>query len=250
MNVYISVISHGHLGIIKELGCLELLSEHFTVIIKNNNQEEWPSTIQPLGRCIILNENPYMGFGKNNNFIFNYVLKNFNPDDDDVFLVLNPDLFISPESIRELCLEMANHKSELSTINLFKDYNYCLPDQSIRNFPKFFDFLSSFIGLGNKTIIDKSIIYKPTIVDWCSGALMAFTVRHYRQLGGFDVRFFMYCEDIDICMRSFYLNEPVLYHPNIKATHIAQHANRKIISRHFYWHVSSVLKYIFIHRSI
>lgn len=243
MNIYISVVSHDHFGIIKKLGCLELLSEHFTVIVKNNNQEILPEGM--LSKCIVINDNPNVGFAENNNYIFNYINDKFSPDKSDIFLVLNPDLYITAESVKLLCSEMVNYKSKFSTINLYRDFELNVMDNSVRQFPKFFDFVSSFIGIGNKTIIDKSLIQNPSPVDWCSGAFMAFTMEHYRDLKGFDTKFFMYCEDIDICNRSHGLGIPVIFHPKVNAVHVAQHANRKIFSRHFYWHVRSILIYLF-----
>ena len=40
MNIYISVVSHGHDELIKELGCLKLLSEKFNIIIKSNKPND------------------------------------------------------------------------------------------------------------------------------------------------------------------------------------------------------------------
>ena len=38
-------------------------------------------------------------------------------------------------------------------------------------------------------------------VDWVSGACFAMRAEDWRALGGFDTRFFMYCEDVDLCKR-------------------------------------------------
>ena len=46
---------------------------------------------------------------------------------------------------------------------------------------------------------------------------------YYRQLNGFDERYFMYCEDIDICYRSCKIHgKRVMYFPNIKAVHLSK----------------------------
>jgi GT2 family glycosyltransferase len=36
---------------------------------------------------------------------------------------------------------------------------------------------------------------------WVSGACFAIRTADWRQVGGFDTRFFMYCEDVDLCLR-------------------------------------------------
>ena len=38
-------------------------------------------------------------------------------------------------------------------------------------------------------------------VGWVSGVCMAMRRRPFRAIGGFDARFFMYCEDVDLCRR-------------------------------------------------
>lgn len=38
-------------------------------------------------------------------------------------------------------------------------------------------------------------------VGWVSGVCMLMRRAHYLAVGGFDERFFMYCEDIDLCMK-------------------------------------------------
>lgn len=66
--------------------------------------------------------------------------------------------------------------------------------------------------IGNLPLIRKSIIGKylhnfeemiPTMeyCDWLSGAFMVIPSRMFKEVGGFDENFFMYCEDEDICMR-------------------------------------------------
>ncbi|EGR3506856.1 glycosyl transferase family 2, partial [Vibrio parahaemolyticus] len=67
---------------------------------------------------------------------------------------------------------------------------------------------------------------------------------HYKKLNGFDENYFMYCEDIDLCYRSKQEGESVLYLPNISAIHFAAHNNRKLLSKHFYWHLKSVFRFL------
>jgi GT2 family glycosyltransferase len=47
-------------------------------------------------------------------------------------------------------------------------------------------------------------------VGWVSGVCMLMQREHYLSVGGFDERFFMYCEDIDLCMKLSALGKIVL----------------------------------------
>jgi GT2 family glycosyltransferase len=50
-------------------------------------------------------------------------------------------------------------------------------------------------------------------VDAVSGSFMFIRRSLFDQLGGFDERFFMYGEDIDLCWRVRELGYEVWYHP-------------------------------------
>lgn len=246
MNIYISVVSHGHAEMIKQINCLPGLAEKFTVIIKCNKAQD---AIALGDWCqqhnITLLASDYgLGFGENNNSVFRYCEQQLNLTDDDLFVVLNPDLSISGEQISALVNNMQRDRVQFAAINLFKNPEKTVYDNSIRNFPTLRDFFSSFIFGVNRCIIDKSSVSEPMRVDWTAGSFMALTARHYQQLCGFNERYFMYCEDIDLCYRSHLLGVPVVYYPQIHALHLAKHANRSLFSRHFVWHLTSTLRFL------
>ena len=46
----------------------------------------------------------------------------------------------------------------------------------------------------------------------------------FENLNGFDKKFFLYCEDVDICARAALRDKPALVVENVKVTHDAQRA--------------------------
>lgn len=244
MTVFISVVSHGHSGLINDLKCLQYLVDDFVVVIKSNKPNDDFSSLKLSNNCYWIDDNYGLGFGCNNNIVFEYCCSELGMNDNDLFLVLNPDVLISPIAIHELRHAMLRDQIDIATINLFKNQDLTIYDNSIRKFPSFLNFITSFIGLGNGSIIDKSKIYGRKEVDWAAGSFLAFSCYLYRKVGGFDKRYFMYCEDIDICYRSSLLGHFVMYYADIKAIHLAKHANRKILSKHFYWHVSGAFRFL------
>ena len=244
MNIFISVISHGHSELINKLECLSELSEGFNVVVKSNKPKDCFDDIKLKSNFHWLDGDYGLGFGHNNNIVYEYCRKSLGMVSEDCFVVLNPDVIIKADDILTLVEKMDANFCKISAINLFKDDNKSIHDNSIRNFPSFSQFAQSFLGLGNSAIIDKSQLKTPSYVDWAAGSFLAFKASHYYDLNGFDENYFMYCEDIDICYRSQLLGERVLYFPEIKAIHLAKHANRKLMSKHLYWHVKSVIRYL------
>jgi GT2 family glycosyltransferase len=56
-------------------------------------------------------------------------------------------------------------------------------------------------------------------VDWISGACFAIRQSVWKAVGGFDTRFFMYCEDVDLAARVRQLGLRVCYTPKCTVTH-------------------------------
>jgi GT2 family glycosyltransferase len=56
-------------------------------------------------------------------------------------------------------------------------------------------------------------------VDWVSGAVLASRKDVWRALNGLDDNFFMYCEDVDYCLRVKKKNLLVQYVPDVRVTH-------------------------------
>jgi N-acetylglucosaminyl-diphospho-decaprenol L-rhamnosyltransferase len=244
MKIFVSVISHGHSELIKKLECLSELSKRLNVVVKSNKPQEYFDDMKANPNFHWLNSNYGLGFGHNNNLVFEYCHKSLGMVSEDYFVVLNPDVIIEANEIFTLVEKMDSNSSKISAINLFKDHDKSIYDNSIRSFPNFYQFAQSFIGLGNSAILDKSKLNTPKYVDWAAGSFLAFKASYYSELNGFDENYFMYCEDIDICYRSHLLGERVLYFPEIKAIHLAMHANRKLVSKHFYWHLKSVIRFL------
>ncbi|HIF9122708.1 TPA: glycosyltransferase family 2 protein [Photobacterium damselae] len=244
MAIFIAVISHGHADLIRKINCLDKLSDDFNIIIKSNIPGEDFAFLNNHSNIYHIDNDFNLGFGSNNNYIFNYCMSNLNMKDDDFFYIVNPDVYIGTSELHKLESLMIVNKVKLAAINLFKDKDFSIYDNSVRKFPTIKQFVSSFLGFGNGSVIDKSKVNKSINVDWAAGSFLAFSVEHYKKLKGFNELYFMYCEDIDICYRSYMLGCRVIYYPEVKALHYAKHANRKLFSKHLYWHVCSVIRFL------
>lgn len=76
--------------------------------------------------------------------------------------------------------------------------------------------------------------------DWASAAFWLVPAATWRQLGGFDERYFMYCEDVDFCLR-LQLAGLRLARCDATAVHKASWGSRRMGS-HLAWHLRSMLR--------
>lgn len=76
--------------------------------------------------------------------------------------------------------------------------------------------------------------------DWVNGACLVARREVWARLSGFDERYFMYCEDVDLSLR-VRLAGLALARVNATVVHSGQRASRRSL-RHLGWHVMSLLR--------
>jgi N-acetylglucosaminyl-diphospho-decaprenol L-rhamnosyltransferase len=81
----------------------------------------------------------------------------------------------------------------------------------------------------------------PAYPSWIAGMFMLFRSAAYRDLRGFDERFYMYCEDVDLCVRLQLAGWKMQVATDTVVLH---HANRQSHSSlpALLWHLSSFMK--------
>lgn len=75
---------------------------------------------------------------------------------------------------------------------------------------------------------------------------MLFRSEDFRRLQGFDEKFFLYYEDVDICARAWKSGMKVLACPSVSVIHDAQRASRRNL-QHMKWHAASMMRYFWKH---
>lgn len=73
-------------------------------------------------------------------------------------------------------------------------------------------------------------------VDWVSGGAMMTRKNIFDKLNGFDEKFFMYYEDIDLCRRAQDLGFQILYFPSLLIRHLGgkSFSDKKIQKNYYY----------------
>ena len=79
-------------------------------------------------------------------------------------------------------------------------------------------------------------------VDWLAGMFMLFRREVYASLGGFDERYFLYYEDVDICCRARLAGWKVRLEPAANVIHDA-HWDSHRNTQFALWHAQSMLRF-------
>lgn len=84
---------------------------------------------------------------------------------------------------------------------------------------------SRFFGRVDRTWADP---LEPADVDWVPGAYSIIRASVLDQIGGFDERFFLYFEEVDLCRRIKAAGYRIVYWPEIRVVHIGGESSRTI----------------------
>lgn len=81
----------------------------------------------------------------------------------------------------------------------------------------------------------------PAFPSWIAGMFMLVRSSAYRQVRGFDERFFMYCEDVDLCVRLQLAGWQLQVGTDLSVLHEAQRDSHSSL-RALRWHLASFVK--------
>lgn len=241
MKIVVSIVSHGHQEEIVDGGLLASL-DGLDIAVREN-KAEMPHKVPPHVQYFQnLQRN---GFGTNHNKTFEAA----GLGDDDWFVICNPDILTDAAHIRSLIDRATEDEEQIATPYLRNEFTQQF-DHNVRRWPSFVRLLRAFLKLGGKSRYSQSELDQMEYPDWCSGALVAFRAPTYRALGGFDERFFMYMEDVDMFRRAAQMGIKVRFYGDILMVHNAARASNSILSSSFRQHMTSILRYFLKHRGL
>lgn len=191
---------------------------------------------------IFLNNN--IGFGA----AHNVALKTALEKGSKYHLIINPDIYFGKGVIESIIQKM-----ELSeSIGLLMP-KVLYPNGEIQYLCKLiatpFDLLLRRFIPNNLFSEHRKFIYEFRFADYnlemtvpsLSGCFMTLRMDVIKKIGGFDERYFMYMEDLDLCRRIGEDSQTVFF-PDVEVYHAYEkgsYKNRKLL----YYHISSAVKY-------
>ncbi len=236
LEITLSIVSHGDSARIRKL--LDSIdaaepARHFHIILTDNFGRDLPDMASTEKRTIsvIRNTRP-QGFGKNHNQAFRRAQGTF-------FCILNPDVLFMEPVFNRLTSELAGGQADLIA-PLLVDSHGSLQD-SFRRLPEPVDLIRRRLPGYHFTPIPAQAdgFIHP---DWMAGMFLLLKSETFRSLNGFDERYYMYFEDVDLCTRAKLRGLKLAVDPHLHLCHDAQRASRRSAT-HLLWHVQSALRF-------
>lgn len=231
----ISVVSHQQMALIS--GLMEDIHEncsHLNVelILTLNLDEELVLREQGYFFPITVIENHApKGFGANHNQAFRKARGQF-------FCVINPDIRFASDPFFALLTQLQD-----PSIGVIAPLVVGMTGQledSVRRFPTPAIILSKILRRERES--DYSMVTCDTEPYWVGGMFMLFSRHVFEQLQGFDERYFLYYEDVDLCGRLHLTGYKVGVCPQAKVVHHAQRSSHRSL-KYLRWHLASMLRF-------
>lgn len=234
-GLVLSVVSHGQRDLL--LGLIDDLRRHvktpFRLIVTENIREEPALSLEnyPFLIDVIRNEH-VKGFGANHNTALNLA-------GSGIFCVLNPDIRLHSDPFPELRTTIENPAIGV-VAPVVTDPDLSAEDHA-RDFPSVFTLVAKTFGYRPYTAPPSNQpVYFP---DWVAGMFMVFRAETVRSVGGFDERYFLYYEDVDLCARLRDRGLEVAVCTKVSVTHAARRESRKNL-RFTSWHLRSAIRFL------
>jgi GT2 family glycosyltransferase len=229
-TVTVSLVSHGQAPL-----CAALLADLAALappaidklILTINVAETLPSLQGlPFPVEVVHNTRP-LGFGANHNQAFARAT-------GDCFAVLNPDLRLAQDPFPALLGALADPQLGVVAPEVLE------ADGRVADFAR--RLVSPW------EVLQRRLSSRPAqpmqSPDWLAGMFLVLRSTVYAELGGFDSRYTLYCEDADLCARIRLRGLHLAVVREARVTHLAQRASRRSL-RPLLLHVQSLVRFWF-----
>jgi len=187
----------------------------------------------------VINSKKNLGFGNGHNqVIFNH------SKESKYHLILNPDVYFDPIELEKL-INYMNANPTVSIVVPKVLYPNNKLQYSLRLIPTFFDQLIRRLNIYKNRIHFNELRFtkyeKEMFVPFPLGCFLLCRSDLLRKIGGFDPRFFLYMEDLDLCRRMAEYGE-VKFYPSAQVYHHYEKGSTKKLKLLKY-HIISIIKY-------
>ncbi len=238
MSIRLSMVSHGQSQLANRF--LQDLSKTRSIhqLVVTENIADAPLELPP-GMHVLshLNDDP-LGFAANHNRALQNAPEEF-------LCVANPDLRLIQDPFPRLLAAMKDPQIGLIAPLVLSPAG--VPEDNARRFPTPWGLGLKLMGLNDgRYHLNPSDRSAPRNVEWVAGMMLLIRARAFQDVGGFDAKFHLYYEDVDICARLWKAGWKVACDPGVTVIHEAQRASRRD-PQYMRWHAASMARYFIKH---
>jgi len=218
-NISISVVSHKNAReLFKLLKDLDKFNRYIKEIIITYNTNEKHLNVKKFKNIIkIIKNKSKKGFGENHNNAFRKTSGKF-------FCILNPDISIKNNVF--LNLQKFCEKKEKSIISPLVLGDKFTKNIYHKNNLTFFNLIKRYFF--NNEVYEKIDLNKSyTKTTWLGGMFIFCKSTIFKKLKGFNIKYFLYCEDVDLSLRAKKKNIEIFIIPKIKVFHEGRRKSHK-----------------------
>lgn len=231
--IAVSVVSHGHGEMVQRLVNQLLACPEVSHVIVTFDIPE-PTDLVSSDRLEIIGNSRCKGFGANHNAAFLRCRESF-------WCVLNPDIELMGNPFPALLDSLKADKVGL-VAPIIRTPEGKIED-SVRHFPTLTSLALKAFGR-DVSRYEIKVGVEELFPEWVAGMFMLFRTDAFAALGGFDEGYFLYYEDVDICVRFWKTGFKVVSCPKASAIHDARRTSHSDW-RHRRWHMWSMARYFF-----
>lgn len=222
------------------------------IVVDNDSKDESLDTLRKMhceNRIQLIESGKNIGYGKGNNLGVTHARGEF-------VIVSNPDVFVQADTMQILLDHMEAHPEIGILAPRLRYYNGEV-QPSCRRHMTFTDLVIKRTFLKHlpyfrhrlKKYLMKDFDHNTVQeVDLVTGAYFMMRRSVYKQVGGFDPRYFLFMEDYDLCRKVHGAGYKVVYFPKAEARHYHKrlsdgHTFSLVTKRVFWLHLASAFKY-------
>lgn len=228
----ISIISHNHGRVVDDLvqkmDSLPSLTGVRVIVTANVGEERFEfESYKPrnLNISVVRNLRP-LGFGANHNQAFATCTTPW-------FAIVNPDILVAEDVFSSLVQLGHDTGSALIAPRVLGPSGH--DEDSVRWNLTPFSLLKRWIGIPGENNVNSRGF------RWFAGMFYLVRSDDFRKIGGFDTRFFLYCEDFDLCARLSIVGYKLLFTQSLFVVHDARRSSRSSL-KFLTLHINSLLK--------
>jgi len=201
----VSIVTHNSADVIGTL--LTSLFEHTAAplsvyVVDNGSTDDTVARVKASFPDVTVLTQDNLGFGAGHNAVLDRLTSTYHA-------VINPDIVLREDTLSALCTFLDEHSDVVMATPLIQN-----PDGSPQYVPrrapkrryllsrKLERFGGVFRRWRDEYTMRNAPLDAPIEITFCTGCFFIIRTDLFKQLGGFDERFFLYCEDADLTRRA------------------------------------------------